>query len=650
MASRFPALTLALGCAIVGSGTAQERADSTVLTQVIEGHTLRQAGVVRVADLLTLLDDWDPATIDELTWQAQPAGAAPLADARWMVLVDGQRLDLDLFGTTSLNRLPLPLGVIERVEVTRTPLIAGGDLATYGVIHFHTIEGSRGFRGGVWGTTGSEINDPGPFAVTPRATPNVDRIGNDLSGDVAYGGRGWSVAGGLRFGRHNFTDPAIVTRYGSAAGDLGVKVTLVGGWGRAGVRTARGRHDLLVLRSRLDDHLPLDPFATELAVREQFTHVGASGTLDAGRRTAISYTASWSANDAAARGSAAMPFAWRAEVAALGGEVAATAGSLSLTSGARVRRIAVNAARPIDDDRLLLGTVYGSAAITRWALAPVLRGAVTLAEGEAGVAAALGSRWRPAPGWLAQGELSFTRAVRATDNSIWGWAHRGDSLLTNPGLPITQDGPLRRLSVAGADLALGRTAEARVNVRFTVLWRGYGGATITRQELAPVPITGTFAGPAEVVTDGSGQVLGGLGQAVVRLGRRSRMTVAYRLAGAVEGDDAFRAAAATVPVHALRSTVAVSPAPGLDLWGMITWRSSTTWEDYTGVEAVTDGAYRARVPGWVNLDLAVQKWFWHRRLRLHGGFRNVFGATVRYHPAGAELGSRFLLQGEFASR
>jgi hypothetical protein len=83
---------------------------------------------------------------------------------------------------------------------------------------------------------------------------------------------------------------------------------------------------------------------------------------------------------------------------------------------------------------------------------------------------------------------------------------------------------------------------------------------------------------------------------------------------------------------------------------MVTWRSSTTWEDYAGVEAVSAGAYRARVPGWVNLDLAAQKWFWHRRLRLHAGFRNVFGATVRYHPAGAELGSRFLLQGELAYR
>jgi hypothetical protein len=154
-------------------------------------------------------------------------------------MVDGQRMELDLFGTTSLNRLPVPLGIVDHVAITRTPIIAAGDLAVFGVIHIRTRVPLSGPALEGWVTTGSEIGDPGPFAFTPLSTLNVDRIGNDASGQLSYGGTGWFVTGGIRFGRHNFTDPAISTRYGAAAGGLGVKVTLLGFSARAGVRSAR---------------------------------------------------------------------------------------------------------------------------------------------------------------------------------------------------------------------------------------------------------------------------------------------------------------------------------------------------------------------------------------------------------------------------
>jgi hypothetical protein len=44
------------------------------------------------------------------------------------------------------------------------------------------------------------------------------------------------------------------------------------------------------------------------------------------------------------------------------------------------------------------------------------------------------------------------------------------------------------------------------------------------------------------------------------------------------------------------------------------------------------------------VDLALQKWLWDRRLRAHFGIRNLLGANLRYHPAGATFAPTALVQ------
>src|SRR5687768_3938182 len=130
VASRLPRLTaLALGFSLAGSAlSAQETADSTADGRSVTGETLRRAGATRLGDVLRLAGMWDVATVDGFTWQASPLGGGPFAPAGWRVMVDGRRMELDLFGTTSLDRLGIPLDLIERVELVELPRLAAGRL------------------------------------------------------------------------------------------------------------------------------------------------------------------------------------------------------------------------------------------------------------------------------------------------------------------------------------------------------------------------------------------------------------------------------------------------------------------------------------------------------------------------------------------
>ena len=189
MAARLPRLiALAL---LLPSGVSAQATDTSNASQVITGETLRRAGATRLSDVLSIADRWDVQTVDGGTWNASPLGGSPFLPARWIVLVNGQRMDDDLFGVSNLDRLGVPLEQVSSVELIEVPRLVAGGITTDGIIRITTADPPDGPSAGGWFVTGSEIGDPGPFAFTPEATSNVDRLGHRASAEMGYGGTGW---------------------------------------------------------------------------------------------------------------------------------------------------------------------------------------------------------------------------------------------------------------------------------------------------------------------------------------------------------------------------------------------------------------------------------------------------------------------------
>jgi hypothetical protein len=647
LASRRSALTLLLLGAAATSVVAQGP-DTSAFVRVISAETLRKAGVIRLSEVLRLVDDWDAATQDEFFWTVTPAGGPQPGAPRWVVLVDGQRKDLELLGIASLARLPVPLETIDRVELRRTAVLAGGELVTGGVIHFHTRDPQSGLSAAGWATTGSEIGDPGPYAFTPLATPNVDRLGNDGSGRVAFRRGSWFVEAALQVGKQNPTDPAIVDRYAEASrGEDRVQSTLLAPSARAGLRLPTSSHTLSFGHSRARDFLPLAPVAGELAVTERYSQLALDGLFGTTARRSLRYYASWSSNRAAERRSALpIPFAFRLVTLTAGAEASHRGSPGTITAGARVRHLRADAPQAIRVDRLTIGSVYGELGWTRSRLgSPVLAAEISVSEGEAGLAVALRNRGRLGRRSTLDVSVSYARPVHAADNTLWAWTERGYPLVDEAGIGATVAGPLRRPSQLALDLGVrtGLTAWSWVEVEG--LWRRHDDLTLAERTLSFNPADRSFAGPADVVTDAGGQVAGGVITAAARAARVAAR-VGYRYQRAVAGDERFRSAQATIPRHSLRYSLELTPVDGLDLWSMLEYRSATSWREFEPVAAASGGAYQARVPASVGLDVAVQKWLWNQRIRAHLGFRNLLGSTIRYHPAGSALEPRMYVQFE----
>jgi hypothetical protein len=645
MAPRLPAL-IVVATALVAPQVAGQGADSSAFTRVVPGETLRLAGVMRLAEVFRLVDDWDATTQDEFYWDAAPAGGA--VDPGWLLMIDGQRSELELFGSPSLARIPVPLELIDRIEFVRTPKVTGGELASAGVIHIHTREPPPGLSAGGWATTGSEIGDPGPFAFTPLATPNVDRLGNDGSGRVAYRRGTWYAEATLQVAKQNPTDPAIFDRYSAASrGEVRLRSSLLAPTVRLGVRRRGGVHTLSLRHSRARDFLPLEPAAGELAVTERYTQVGLDGSWGTRQPRTLRYFASWTRNQAEPRGAGLpVPFSWRTRTIGAGAEWLQVWTAARLTVGARLRHLTAETSQPLDDSRLITAAGYGELVPAAGHL-PRIAAEVSTTDGDLGAAVAISRSWRPARGAAVELSASYSTRGPATENSVWSWTDRGYSLLRDAGVVATVTGPVGRRGTLGFDLGTSVTTSAWSSLRVEWFWRRHTGLTLVERALALDAADRSFEGPATAVTDGAGQVAGGLVTVEARVARFSSR-LSYRLQEAVAGDDQFRAALDQVPHHTLRAALTLTAAPGLDLWTMMEYRSPSRWREFEAIEAATGGAYQARVPAWAGLDVAVQKWLWRRRLRAHLGFRNLLGADVRYHPAGSIVGPRMYVQVEGA--
>ena len=643
MAARLPRL-IALAFLLRSSLSAQAT-DSIDASQVITGETLRRAGATRLSDVLSIADRWDVQTVDGGTWSASPLGGSPFLPARWIVLVNGQRMDDDLFGVSSLDRLGVPLEQVSSVELIEVPRLVAGGITTDGVIRITTADPPDGPTAGGWFVTGSEIGDPGPFAFTPEATANVDRLGHRASAEMGYGAAGWFATAAVDWATMVPTDPAIVNRYVATLGSM-PRLRSTAPSLRVGAKLGGGRHEAVLRHSQMDGALGLSPFGTEIATDERFTFGGLTGDVPLSEVRRLEYDVSHSRNLARlAPGRPGPPLDWEAATSEVRVEVVGPGSTLE-TVGLRLRRRAVTTPGDVDDPVIALATGYAGLRLGRDPRAPVAGGTITFGEGDVGLAALLSKRWTVGRRGVVDGAMSYERVSRGEDNTIWAWTDRGYDLLQESGVDFEVAGDPRSPGRLGADLSVSSGPLGGLTLSARALFRHSRGLSLERRDLHFVSAISSFEGPAAIVHDVGGEVAGGGIELASHLARGLAMRASWWVRGAVGGDDVFRDAWAAVPGHGARVTMEYVPVEGLDLWMMGAYRGAARLREFTVVEEESAGRYRARVDDAFTVDVAVQKRLWDGRLRAHFGVRNLLGADLLYHPAGATFGPTAIVQVE----
>lgn len=293
---------------------------------------------------------------------------------------------------------------------------------------------------------------------------------------------------------------------------------------------------------------------------------------------------------------------------------------------------------------LALATAYGELRPGGSGGATSLSGSITLGVGDVGLAALLARRWTVARRTALETRLSYERVSRGEDNGIWAWTERGYGLLEESGVDFDVVGRPRSPERLGADLRLTTRSLAGVTISARALYRRSRGLSLEHRELHFVPATASFEGPAAILHGSEGDLAGASAELAGRPARGLALRASYWVRGAVGGDRVYRDAWAAVPDHGARATAEYVPVSGLELWLSAAYRGPSRHRELAAVEAESAGRYRERVNGALTLDAAVQKLLWDGRLRAHFGIRNLLGADLRYHPAGATFGPTAIVQ------
>ena len=634
MAARLPRLSSLL---LAGACAGTELAAQTDTAQVesVTGETLRRAGATRSSDVLPLATPWPVSTLDGFTWQAAPPGGSPFTPARTLVLVDGRRVEADFFGRLDIDRLGMPLERIGRVEFIELPHLAGGRITTQGTIHIHTTEPEPGTSAHARYAAGTEIGDPGPFAFTPAGGENVDRLGHDVAAGAAHRAGSWFASAALTSSERIPTDPAIAARYRAALGRRprleSTALSL-----HAGLRTGASRHRFSLRHARQDGVLWLTPLGAEVGIHERVTEAGLAGATPVGSEHELSWDVAHTASRTSPRGVEDRPAVlWETGTTEGRLELVQRRGRLS-TAGVRLRRLTARGPDPLSNPTISLATIYAELTLGRErAAAPVVAAALTGGDGETGLAAVVSRTWTLAAGSTLETVIAYERAVGAEDTDTWAWTERGYRLFQDAGAQVEILGERRGPERISGDVRWSLPAGRGVRLVGRGFYRRDRRLALERARLHFVPAGESFEGPVALVHGAGGELAGGGVELELTAVRRLVVRGSWWYGAPVGGDTLYREARAAMPRHGLRMTSEWVPVAGLELWLSGAWRSASRWAAFESVEAETGGRYRPEVGQALVLDLAIAKRLWDGRLAVQAAVRNLLGADLRYHPAGA---------------
>lgn len=622
---------------------AQEAVVPDPFTQVLSRADLLAAGVFRLGDVFALLDGWQTASTEGFAADVSAGGLGPLG-AEVVVLVDGQPIDVALFGTGNLHALPLHASAIERIEAVTVPTVAGGVFAPAGVLRIVTRRPAAGaaLRGGVG--LGNETGDPGPFRYTAAATPNIDRLGPNAWAAAGGAWRGLFAEASVHADEHHATDARIADRVRLLYDEpFNPRLIQTAPSVRLGSDGRAGRHRLFAGYSRLEDLRYLAPLGRELPLILNTIHVGASGDTAPGRSEGFAYRVGFTRLDTDPRSNRlGLDPDWRED--RLRVHLTARTGTrrLGATLGAGFDQTALVTVQPVAPRGRLLGRVDAGVHGAAGRFVGMLGGAGVVGSERIGVKVLATTAVDVREAGTITLHTTYARRLPEEQRDFTSWQANGYRLPgagTVPAAPYTLVG-----DVATADLAWAFQPATSVSFTARGRYRAFMRQTLAVYSFTPDSLGVGFVPAGQVTPDAAGQVVALEGEGAWRPARGLSLGAYYGYTRPFSDDAAFWSRWRPLAWHTASATARFTPNDRLALWARAQWTSGAYWPAYAGVGA-------AQLPAQLAVDVAVSKRFWGEHVHALLALRNALGADLRTHPAGAvtQLSLYVALRARFAT-
>jgi len=539
------------------------------------------------------------------------------------------------------------LSEIDSIRVVTEPQFYLGQLASDGLIHLYSHRPSSGFLAYGRYAAGQETGDPGAFRSTALSAPNIDQSGPEFSATVGYGNETWYASATGLAQDEPASDPRVRARNGAWRVEE-FRTPLNAGSLQFGLRTANMQHDVLLNHSRYGEYYFLMPFGREIPNTRKTWYAGITGVLDAGSRNTVSYRVAHDRQGTEERENVAgVELDFDRELTAIQLEFGRRIGMGTVRVGAEQSWLDVKTAYQLTDDGFTLTRGYG---IVDFAPAPLHRGhlgvQLTASGGEVAFGGVGRYQWHVSSRHSLGATLAYSEQLPEQDGRIWFWDRRGYDLLGDLNHPVRYDGDLGTSRRFSADATWSFDISRVLALTVGGFYRNFLSADLETGQFMLQTSDSSFFGSTDVVTRQALQVAGGDVRFQVTFAPKWQLRSYFRHQRAFGGEELARRLWNAYPNNRFHQTVTFTPVDAFSMWLRFQYRESTDWFNYRDIEGQTNGEYSSQLPAYALLDLAIDKWFWKRRLRANLAFRNLLNDTVILHPIGARFDLGFHIQVE----
>ncbi len=628
--------------------------------EVITREEIAHAGIARLSDVFRLSDRWYAYTVDGYTWHAQASGLAPASNPRWALIIDDIPVELGLFGIKNLDSAPIHVNEIACIVMTARPSVVAGALRQSGTIHIKTSHPDTGAAVDVGVSAGNEINDPGPFAYTPLASPNVDRVGPIGTGTIEMRSRPLSARLSGKLDEYHTTDNQMnrrVRRLFEPESNPHIEARGVALSATVESRTAT--HRVLLGSTNTEDLIFFDAYGFEIPADRHVDFFGGAGTAGIGGFE-IRYRGSYLAQKLGPRpNTEGVDLDFRKRLVSGGIETRARSGPISMTGGGSIDITDASTTYTLDDTRILVTQIFGEVVgMIGNRLEVAVYGSWIQADGRPAFALHHSSDVTIAGAHWAQLTATLARRTISMDETLWQWTQRGYAL---PRPPLSKEpaasnieelssDPAPRLGTL--DLEFGGRLTDELDYRVSGYFRRSLSDYHSQHEIAFDEASTGFHANTRLLGGVSGSFMGVSGSIDLRLNRQLSQRLTYVTEGFTSGDEALRHIHARIPSHRFAYSLTYSPVDRFSLYARARHHTHSRWRDYDEVAAASDGFYPSDLPSATLIDFAATKRLWKDHLIANIALRNVLNDTYRGHPAGAvfDMTFHFSVRASFSSQ
>ncbi len=243
--------------------------------QMITASQIRLSGYSRVSDLFQLIDGWTFASVNGDKWYLQSNGTSHYQNQNWVLLLNGQKINLNRLDAVHINLLGIQVNDIERIEIVNTPTIYLNEYADKGIIHIVTKTYAQGITVKAMYNNGNETGDPGPYRYTGANTTNINRIGQNYAVSLGYVKGNFSIQSTFNSQEYYARSESVrlrYTRFNNPA--VSPNNEIKSSFTRLAFQSGRWSHQLQGTISQTNDFTFIYPYSTEIRNYQQHFSAG----------------------------------------------------------------------------------------------------------------------------------------------------------------------------------------------------------------------------------------------------------------------------------------------------------------------------------------------------------------------------------------